>query len=611
MNVKSIFFGLENKIVTSFLILSFVMFVVIFSSMNTYNKIYEDFSGLKENIIPGYITLGNIESDTLMLTTITRNFLIYGEPEHLDGFEVIYSDISKGIYWCKENEIFLYNDSLIIENKTQKVMQSCTSAIDAKKSGIPEDVLSFKRKEIIESQEDLNHILDKYIDSLEKEIYLKEEKVYDRYYSGINNMLFANLAVLLFALMVGLYVSRSIVVPIIMLRKSTTKIAEGDLGRKLARINTNDEIEDLARSFDQMTRQLIFSKQKVQQYADNLEIEVENKTVELRKKIENEKRTTKAMMHILLDFKKTNKTLKEKEKELEFQAEELADRTAEAEEKRGMYEIANRQLSEAHEKLKKFNQTLREKIEERTHSLRKEKEKIEQFLKEKNDFIIRLSHDLRTPLTPMTTLLPILEKELEDKRQKKYIHICNENIKYMKNLVLGTLNMARLDTGVVSMAYKAIDIKQIIDEFIDANAIEYNKKNIKLVNKIGKLPLVYCDETRIMEVVQNICSNAVKYSPNGGPITFHSEIDKRHIIIRIKDSGMGITGDLVNKMFEEFYRGDPSRHDLSCGLGMAISRRIMQSHHGKIWAQSEGPGKGSTISFSLPLKQKIKITNIK
>ena len=181
----------------------------------------------------------------------------------------------------------------------------------------------------------------------------------------------------------------------------------------------------------------------------------------------------------------------------------------------------------------------------------------------------------------------------------------------MKNLVLGTLNMARLDTGVVSMSYKETDVRQIIYEFIEANSIEYNKKNIKLLNKTGKLPPVFCDETRIMEVIQNICSNAGKYSPEGGPITFRSDIDKKYIIIKIKDSGMGMKGDLVKKMFEEFYRGDPSRHDLSCGLGMAISRRIIQSHGGKIWAESKGPGKGSTISFSLPLKRKRKIINIK
>ncbi|MCK5176494.1 MAG: HAMP domain-containing protein, partial [Candidatus Aenigmarchaeota archaeon] len=289
MNIKSIFFGLENKIVTSFLILSFVMFIVIFSSMNTYNKIYEDFSGLKENSIPGYIALGNIESNTLKLTIITHNFMIYGEPGDMDNFEEISSEISKDIYWLKEKELFSYEDSAVIEEKTKEVMNSCASAIDVKENNASDGVLSLKRKEILEKQENLNSILNKYIDSLEKEIHLKEEKVYDRYYNGINNMLFANLAVLLFALMVGLYVSRSIVVPIIMLRKSTTRIAEGDLGSKLARINSNDEIEDLARAFDQMTRQLILSKQKVQHYADNLEVEVEKKTAELKKKIGNEK----------------------------------------------------------------------------------------------------------------------------------------------------------------------------------------------------------------------------------------------------------------------------------------------------------------------------------
>ena len=164
--------------------------------------------------------------------------------------------------------------------------------------------------------------------------------------------------------------------------------------------------------------------------------------------------------------------------------------------------------------------------------------------------------------------------------------------------------MARFNTHTVVLNFQKTDIKKLIDNFIEANSMEYSKKNINIVNHIKKLPIIFCDETRITEVIHNICFNAVKYSPNGGALVFDADVYKTYIQIKITDHGMGMKKDVVKNMFVEFYRGDTSRHDLSCGLGMSISKRIVESHKGKIWAKSKGIGKGSTILFNLPINQK-------
>ncbi len=600
MNFKSCFFGLQNKVLCTFLIFSFIMCITVFSTIKDYNEIYVEFYELNKNVVPEYIALEHIKTNTILLTYITKNIVINTEDVDLNYFEKIHADL--------ENDIIIYGNSkektIIIEN-TRELIFLCKNAVNIKKSEKDEEKLSPIITNIEKKQKELELLLNKAIDFETEKLESGDKKAYATHVAGIRNSLIANILVLFIGFIGCLYVSRRITKPIDELRRASMKIADGDSDAKFIKISTNDEIEVLANSFEKMAKQIISSRQKLQDYADNLEKKVEKKTVELKKEVETEKKTTKAMMHILVDFKKTNDILKEKEKELQIQAEELADRTVEAEEKSGMYEIVNKQLVEAQSQLKIFNQVLKEKIELRTENLRSEKEKVEKILKDKNDFIIRLSHDLRTPLTPLITLLPILENRLKDEN-KKYVSVCNKNIKYMKNLVLSTLNMARFDTNTVVFNFQKTDLKKLVEEFIEANTFEYKKANISFINNVKKMPLVICDDTKIMEVIQNICSNAMKYSPEGGPITFDSGITKNYITIKIKDSGMGMSEEVCRNMFVEFYRGDPSRHDLSCGLGMSISKRIITAHRGKIWAKSKGAGKGSTILFTLSLKQKKK-----
>ncbi|RLG13993.1 MAG: hypothetical protein DRN66_03095 [Candidatus Nanohalarchaeota archaeon] len=600
MNIKSSFFGLENKIISAFLFFSLLMSIIAVSTINTYDTLEKDVWNMNKLIVPETISLKNIELNILLLTLHTCDFLKHNETQSLSDFEKIIMNIKIDI------DIYLRpkgsdEKAAIIRRDVNEIINLCINAIDMKNQGEEERILDEKRDEIITKQKQLIFLLNEYNSLHLEKIKHIEEKINRTYNTGKRNILLANLLVLIAAVIAGLLLSRRIIRPV----KEMERVARGEL-KKTIKINTNDEIEDLANSFNGVMRELISSKEKLQNYADTLEKQVDEKTKELKNKVANEERTTKAMMHILIDLGKTNKKLNQKESELEMQTVELGYRTQEAEEKTGMYEIANRQLVDAQKQLKKFNSILRLKVEERTRSLRHEKEKVELLLKEKNDFIIRLSHDLRTPLTPLTTLFSILEVEIKDEKHKKYIRICNENIRYMKNLVLNTLNMARFDTHTVVLKFQQIDIKKLIDEFIEANAIEYKKKNITIVNYIKKLPLVSCDETKIMEVIQNICSNTVKYSPNGGALTFDADVYKKHITIKITDQGMGMEPNVVRNMFVEFYRGDPSRHDLSCGLGMSISKRIIESHNGKIWAKSRGSGKGSTILFTLPIKQKEK-----
>jgi len=113
------------------------------------------------------------------------------------------------------------------------------------------------------------------------------------------------------------------------------------------------------------------------------------------------------------------------------------------------------------------------------------------------------------------------------------------------------------------------------------------------------------DKLRLEELFDNLIGNSIKYSPNGGNITIDAEDDGKFVVVFVKDEGTGMTSEQLEHVFEEFYKADESRHDFnSSGLGLSICKRIVEKHGGKIWAESEGKGKGTTMFFTIPTSNK-------
>jgi signal transduction histidine kinase len=116
-------------------------------------------------------------------------------------------------------------------------------------------------------------------------------------------------------------------------------------------------------------------------------------------------------------------------------------------------------------------------------------------------------------------------------------------------------------------------------------------------------PLVNADEKRIYQVMQNLITNAVKYSPDGGCITLSAQVDRRELVIQVADQGLGLPAAELDRIFDRFHRvqGEVSRGIGGTGLGLAICKGLVDAHGGRIWAESAGEGKGSTFRFTLPL----------
>jgi PAS domain S-box-containing protein len=266
------------------------------------------------------------------------------------------------------------------------------------------------------------------------------------------------------------------------------------------------------------------------------------------------------------------------------------------EQKRSEKEIIkkNMDLKVAHKKLSSLNKDLERKVKDRTA-------KVEKLLKQKDEFIGQLGHDLKNPLNPLVNLLPIVEKHEKDPESKELLHVINRNVDYMKNLVVKTIKLARLNASGTEFSFEDINLLEKINVVVEKNKPMLDEDHMMVESKINEDIIVKADELRLEELFDNLVNNAVKYSPNGGNITIDAKEDKDFVIVSVKDLGIGMTEGQLDHIFDEFYKADESRHDFhSSGLGLTICKRIVEKHGGRIWAESSGEGHGSTVFFTIP-----------
>ena len=261
----------------------------------------------------------------------------------------------------------------------------------------------------------------------------------------------------------------------------------------------------------------------------------------------------------------------------------------------------NEELKVMGDDLIELNLHLEQKVEERT-------EEIEKILKHKNEFISQMGHDIKTPLTPLISLLPFIEKNEVDPKSKDLLKICIRNVHYIKNLVVNTLQLARLNSKDTVFDINEINIKEIVDSVIFDHQTIIEDRDIEVEQKIDGDITVFADSLRLREVFSNLISNAIKFMDGEGKLTIDMEkMGEEFAIVSVRDTGIGLDDEVKSHLFEEFYKADKSRHELdSSGLGLVICKRIIEKHGGKIWAYSPGAGEGTTFYFTIPIKREIK-----
>ena len=203
----------------------------------------------------------------------------------------------------------------------------------------------------------------------------------------------------------------------------------------------------------------------------------------------------------------------------------------------------------------------------------------------------------------MMVLLPMIKDKIQNKKDQDKFDIIMRNVFYMKDLISKTIDLAKLNSDKIDFTFEKINLTDEIENVIKNNQIILEKNKINIVNKIKNPIYVKADKVRIEEVLNNLITNSIKYTLNDkGKIVINSVKKNKMVTVSFKDSGIGMDSKQQKKIFDEYYKIDNSRHKLdSSGLGLTITKKIIQKHGGKIWVESKGIGKGSTFYFTLKL----------
>jgi signal transduction histidine kinase len=259
-------------------------------------------------------------------------------------------------------------------------------------------------------------------------------------------------------------------------------------------------------------------------------------------------------------------------------------------------------LYETETKLNKLNKNLEQRVVERTVE-------VNRLLKLKNRFINNISHDLGTPLTPLVSLLPIIKQNISDPKTINLIDTCIRSAEYIKRVVNNTRELGEISSS--DLFLKKENLFEIVNELNKKYEPVFKTCNIKVENNIKQDVFIKTEKNRLLQLLDQVTSNAVNSMlNNGGKLTFESKPVKKElgtfIQISVSDTGVGLTRDQIDHIFEEFYKTDDSRHKLdSTGLGLSICKAIVEKHSGKIWADSHGKGTGTTIYFTIPSSDSI------
>jgi signal transduction histidine kinase/CheY-like chemotaxis protein len=239
----------------------------------------------------------------------------------------------------------------------------------------------------------------------------------------------------------------------------------------------------------------------------------------------------------------------------------------------------------------------------------------EEAQKAKAMFLAKVSHEFRTPLNMIIGLVELMVKSPQlyaiqiPPEMENDLLVILRNSRHLASIVNDVLDLTRLETGRVSLHKEWVDLSTIIDEAVEAVRPLVEKKGVTLEVQIPPdLPEVYCDRTRIRQVVLNLVSNAARFTEQGS-ITVELYARNQHVVTDVTDTGPGISKENLEQIFEPFSQGDGDiwRDKGGSGLGLSISQQFVNLHRGRLWVESE-VGVGSSFKFKLPITQPLEST---
>jgi signal transduction histidine kinase len=240
-------------------------------------------------------------------------------------------------------------------------------------------------------------------------------------------------------------------------------------------------------------------------------------------------------------------------------------------------------------------------------SLQNANEQLRQHDKLQKEFINMAAHELRTPIQPILGLADVLRDYVSDSHQSKLLDVIMRNARRLQRLSCDILDVSKIESSLLKLSKSQVDLNEKIKNVISDVENRYddgNNTNVKIIFEPEEIIIVYADKDRIHQVLSNLLNNAIKFTKNG-TVTINTRIangsnnnanNDKEAVVTIMDTGSGITPEIMQKLFSKFVT--TSSH--GTGLGLFISKGIIDAHGGRIWAENNSNGVGSSFSFSLP-----------
>ncbi|WP_047153301.1 cell wall metabolism sensor histidine kinase WalK [Aneurinibacillus tyrosinisolvens] len=409
----------------------------------------------------------------------------------------------------------------------------------------------------------------------------------------------------------GIVLARTITTPVKEITRQATAMANGDFSRQV-RIYSEDEIGQLGETFNELARRL---KQALSQTEKEKE-----KLSSILANMSDGVIASDGEQNIILINRPAQRILGVSYKNvLGKNLYEVLAIPGNGEEQDSLFEGTGSLLMdmsvEGEERLIRFTFTSLQNREEGKNSgiiavLQDVTEQAE-LDRERREFVANVSHELRTPLTTLKSYLEALEEGVVDdpETSRRFLRVLSNETDRMTRLVNDLLQLSRYDAGQHMLDHRAVNLNRLLHDLLERFAVKSRQEKIELELQLPEPSdslLAWADRDAIIQVLDNLMSNAMKYSNEGTTITVQAYRQAEWICIEVMDEGMGIRKRDLERIFERFYRVDKARSRSmgGTGLGLSIARQIILAHGGTIEIESEWQ-KGTKVSFTLPACEEI------
>ena len=260
-------------------------------------------------------------------------------------------------------------------------------------------------------------------------------------------------------------------------------------------------------------------------------------------------------------------------------------------------DIGKRQ--EAEERLREMQQTYTRELELRNRE-------IERANQLKSEFLASMSHELRTPLHTIIGFAELLAEELEgplNPKQKRFMSHIHTDSLHLLELINDILDISKIESGRLALRRETFDIAGVLEETLASIRPQGAAKSIAIETNVSVSAPIFADRLRVKQVLFNLLSNALKFTPEGGKVRIDGALNDGYLEISVSDTGIGIPKDQHEAVFDKFYQVGATTKGVreGTGLGLAITKALVEEHGGRVWVESE-PGKGSRFTFTIALE---------